>query len=59
MVRRKQNFFDIVSTFCVGTMGVVISFVGWKTNQRSADIYQRQLEILEMIENLTLQLILK
>ena len=46
-LEENKIFFDIVSTFCVGTMGVVISFVGWKTNQRSADIYQRQLEILE------------
>lgn len=46
-LEENKIFFDIVSTFCVGAMGVVISFVGWKTNQRSADIYQRQLEILD------------
>lgn len=46
-LEENKIFLDIFSTFCVGVMGLIISIVGWKTNQRSADIYQRQLEILD------------
>lgn len=46
-LENKKIFFEIFSYVFVGIMGIVISFVGWKTNQRSADIYQRQLEILD------------
>lgn len=39
--------FEIFSYVFVGIMGIIISFAGWKTNERSANIYKRQLEILE------------
>ena len=46
-LENNKIFFEIFSYVFVGIMGIVISFVGWKTNQRSADIYQKQLEILD------------
>lgn len=46
-LENNKIFFEVFSYVLVGIMGIVISFVGWKTNKRSADIYQRQLEILD------------
>lgn len=43
----NKIFFDIVSTFCVGLMGIVISFAGCSINKETMEIYERQLEILE------------
>lgn len=44
-LENNKVFFEIFSFVIVGAMGVVISFVTWKTNERSAEIYQKQLEI--------------
>lgn len=46
-LENNKVFFEIFSYVVVGIMGIVISFVGWKTNERSADIYQKQLEIMK------------
>lgn len=46
-LEKNKIFFEIFSLFFVGIMGIILSFVGWQTNKRSADIYQKQLEIEE------------
>lgn len=45
-LKENKIFFEIFSLFFLGVMGVVISGVGLKVNKRTADIYQKQLEIL-------------
>lgn len=44
-LNRNKIFFEVFSYLFVGVMGIIISYVGWKTNIRTAEIYQRQLEI--------------
>lgn len=44
-LENNKIFFEIFSFVIVGAMGVIISFVTWKTDERSAEIYQKQLEI--------------
>ena len=44
---RNKIFFEVFSLFFLGVMGVVISVVGVVINQRTAEIYQSQLEILD------------
>ncbi len=46
-LEKNRIFFEVFSYVFVGIMGIVISYVGWKTNERSADIYQKQLEIMK------------
>lgn len=44
--QENKIFFEVFSLFFLGIMGIVISGVGLKVNKRTADIYQKQLEIL-------------
>lgn len=46
-LKKNKIFYEVFSYLFVGIMGIVLSFVGWKTNERSADIYQKQLEIMK------------
>lgn len=46
-LKRNKIFFEIFSLFFLGVMGAVISGVGLKVNQKTAEIYQKQLEILD------------
>ncbi len=46
-LNRNKIFFEVFSYLFVGVMGIIISYVGWQTNIRTAEIYQRQLEILD------------
>lgn len=46
-LERNKIFVEVFSLIFVGVMGIVISFVGWRTDKRSSDIYQKQLEILQ------------
>ena len=42
-LNKNKVFFEVFSYLFVG---IIISYVGWQTNIRTAEIYQRQLEIL-------------
>lgn len=44
-LEKYKIFFEIFSTTLIGIMSLIVSFVGWQTNQRSVDIYQKQLEL--------------
>ncbi|NBH20412.1 hypothetical protein D3Z55_24285 [Clostridiaceae bacterium] len=46
-LNRNKIFFEVFSYLFVGVMGIIISYVGWQTNIKTAEIYQRQLEIME------------
>lgn len=44
-LEKNKIFFEVFSYVFVGIMGIVLSVVGWKTNERSMKINQKQLEI--------------
>lgn len=46
-LERNKIFFEVFSLIFLGIMGAILSFVGVMINQRTADIYQKQLEIME------------
>lgn len=46
-LNKNKIFYEVFSYIFVGMMGIIISYVGWQTNIRTAEIYQRQLEILD------------
>jgi hypothetical protein len=46
-LEKNKIYFEVFSYVFVGIMGIMISYVGWKTNIRTAQIYQRQLDILD------------
>lgn len=45
-LERNKIFFEIFSLFFIGVMSIILSFFGWKTDKRSSDIYEKQLEIM-------------
>lgn len=46
-LKRNKIFFEVFSLIFLGIMGAVISIVGIIINQRTADLYQKQLQIME------------
>lgn len=46
-LENNKIYFEVFSYLFVGAMGIIISFVGLKFNERTTEIYQRQLEILD------------
>lgn len=46
-LEKNKIFFEVFSYLFVGDMGIIISYVGWQTNIKTTEIYQRQLEIME------------
>lgn len=51
---KYKIFFEIFSTVLLGIMSLIISFVGLKTNERSLDLYQKQL-LMQQIQSEILQ----
>lgn len=47
LLERNKIFIDLFSLVILGILGFVISFSSLKVNKRTADIYERQLKILE------------
>lgn len=45
--KRNKIYLEVFSMTIVGIMGIIISFVGWRTDRRNSEIYQKQLEILQ------------
>lgn len=47
MLKENEIFFKLISSILLAIMSLIVSWVGVKSNMRSENIYERQLEIME------------